>query len=120
MAYIMVNKTRALALIKCSTRSIKMFSMRHVKCCCPLANSHLTLDALISAAALDQNKLREQRERERKRARRESDAHRERASLTTALSRLSMWRYRVKILRKQQSYQHEIKFIYYCVMRLCA
>lgn len=42
----------------------EMFSMRHVKCCCPLGNSHLTHDALISAAALDQNKVTE-RERER-------------------------------------------------------
>lgn len=37
----------------------EMFSMRHVKCCCPLGNSHLTHDALISAAALDQNKVTE-------------------------------------------------------------
>lgn len=65
----------------------EMFSMRHVKCCCPLGNSHLTHDALISAAALDQNKVTE-RERERDA---KSVTKREREvthlkSLTTALA----------------------------------
>lgn len=104
----------------------EMFSMRHVKCCCPLGNSHLTHDALISAAALDQNKVTE-RESERdaksvtKRVR-ESEWGNSLKELDNRSRYCSfhMWRYRVKILRKQQSYQHEIKFIYCYAMRLCA